>query len=136
MNNYNIQMNSNNNNIFNFGNFNNSFSNIASNNNNSNNNIISQNINSGNNQKNQFVENPVFLTFTFKKYNKQIFIDVDDNDIFQNVIIELEEKYDWLKPINGRKYFLNNREIKRNEFSKTVKNLGIVDNSNIVIVVS
>ena len=76
------------------------------------------------------------MTFTFKKYNKQIFIDVDDNDIFQNVIIELEEKYDWLKPINGRKYFLNNREIKRNEFSKTVKNLGIVDNSNIVIVVS
>ena len=126
-NNFNIQMNNN---------INKSFNNIKSNNNNLNNNIISQNINSGNNQKNQFVEKPVFLTFTFKKYNKQIFIDVDDNDIFQNVIIELEEKYDWLKSINGRKYFLNNREIKKNEFSKTVKNLGIIDNSNIVIVVS
>ena len=116
-------------------NFNNNFNNnISNNSNNQNNNIISQNNNSGNNNKS--IQKDIFLTFTFQKYNKQIFLDINANDTFSNILEELTEKYNWLNSIKGKKYFLNEREIKENEFSKTAESLGIKDNSNIVIVVA
>ena len=160
MNNNNINMNSFNNNNINMNNMNNNFNNnmfnmanfnnignnmILNQNNNSKNygsaqnnngNIISNNNNSGNNKTYAKKDDKnIFLTFTFSKNHKQIFIDVNENDIFENVIRELEEKYSWLQTFQYKTYFLDNKEIKKEDFSKTVKNLKIVDNSNIVIIV-
>ena len=88
--------------------------------------------NNGNmNNKTTNVNKTIFLTFTFEAYNKQIFIDVDENEIFQNLIKELEDKYNWLKSIKNRSYFYQSQQIKNLNLS--IKELNIPDNSNIII---
>ncbi len=101
---------------------------IVHGNNNNNNNINNQNNN------NNMRKKDIFITFTFAKYNKQIFIDVNGEDLFQNVLKELEDKYNWLKSLNGKKYFYNNEDITNSP--KTINKLKLVDNSNIVITVT
>ena len=100
--------------------------------NNMNNNIFQANNNNGNIENKAPDENKktIFLKFTFEEYNKQIFIDVDENEKFKNLIIELEEKYRWLRTIKNRTYFYLNKQINEN---LSIKELNIVDNSNIII---
>ena len=87
--------------------------------------------NKGNNSTDVKNPNTIFLTFTFEEYKKQIFYDVDANERFQNVINELEEKYDWLKSIKNRSFFYQNKPI--TNFNLSFKELNIGDNSNIII---
>ena len=78
-------------------------------------------------------EQIVFLTFTFEKYNKNIFIEVDGNDKFNEVIQKLEEKYSWLTTINNKIYYYNGNQIPN--FNLTLNELGIVDNSDIKVII-
>ena len=87
--------------------------------------------NKGNNSTDVKKPNSIFLTFTFEAYKKQIFYDVDANERFQNVINELEEKYDWFKSIKNRSFFYQNKPI--TNFNLSFKELNIGDNSNIII---
>ena len=140
-----------NNNMMNFMNVNNFNSNNNNNNvnfNNANqmnfNNINNNNIIQNNQQMNMFnnsnnnggiqgeEENPnlIFITFTFKK-GKQIYIDVDKNAKFSDVLVQLMEKYEWLNDIGKISYFFNKIQIK--DFNKTLNELGIDDNSDILI---
>ena len=76
-------------------------------------------------------QNIIMIIFTFEQYGKQIFIDMDENELFKNTINELEEKYNWLKSLNGKKFIFNGREITNQDIS--LKDLGIKDNSSIII---
>mgnify|MGYP003571550055 CR=1 FL=1 len=121
----NINQNMNNNNIQN--------NNINSNQNNMKNNVSFNNKSNINNQNCQNTETNngyIFVTFTFKKYNKQIFLDIYENMLFKDVIIQLEEKYSWLKSIKNKYYYFKDKKI---DINKTVKNLNIKDNSDIII---
>ena len=104
-------------------NFNNNF--------NFNNNMI--NNNKANNQKNNNNRvKDIFLTFTFEKYNKQNFLEVNGADLFTDVCAELEDKYSWLKDLNNRMYYyFKNTNITKQKIS--VNKFGLKDNSNIVI---
>ena len=121
----NINQNMNNNNIQN--------NNINSNQNNMKNNVSFNNKSNINNQNCQNTETNngyIFVTFTFKKYNKQIFLDIYENMLFKDVIIQLEEKYSWLKSIKNKYYYFKDKKI---DINKTVKKLNIKDNSDIII---
>jgi len=116
-------------------NSNNNINNVYSNNNkekvNKSNNITNfQNPQS--NTLNKNINNLIFLTFTFKKYNKQIFIDVLEDLLFSQVIKELEDKYNWLKKINNKLYYFEGNKLDK---SKSIKDLGIKDNSDITIII-
>ena len=116
-------------------NSNNNLNNVYSNNNkekvNKSNNITNfQNPQS--NTLNKNINNLIFLTFTFKKYNKQIFIDVLEDLLFSQVIKELEDKYNWLKKINNKLYYFEGNKLDK---SKSIKDLGIKDNSDITIII-
>ena len=107
--------------------------NINSNQNNMKNNVSFNNKSNINNQNYQNTETNngyIFVTFTFKKYNKQIFLDFYKNMLFKDVIIQLEEKYSWLKSIKNKYYYFKDKKI---DINKTVKNLNIKDNSDIII---
>ena len=78
------------------------------------------------------IEDTIFVTFTFKKNKKQIYIDISRNQTFKDAIDILNKKYEWLKKI-ARKYSLNNRIIKESEFNKTLTQLKIDENSDIII---
>ena len=78
-------------------------------------------------------EQIVFLTFTFEKYNKNIFIEVNGNDRFEEVIKKLEEKYSWLTTINNKLYIYDKKQIAN--FNMTLNELGIVDNSDIKVII-
>jgi hypothetical protein len=78
-------------------------------------------------------EQVVFLTFTFEKYNKNIFIDVDRNDEFKEVIKKLEEKYSWLTTITNKLYIYDKKQI--GNFNLTINELGMVDGSDIKVII-
>ena len=78
-------------------------------------------------------EQVVFLTFTFEKYNKNIFIDVDRNDKFIEVIKKLEEKYSWLTTITNKLYIYDKKQI--GNFNLTINELGMVDGSDIKVII-
>jgi hypothetical protein len=78
-------------------------------------------------------EQVVFLTFTFEKYNKNIFIDVDRNDKFKEVIKKLEEKYSWLTTITNKLYIYDKKQI--GNFNLTINELGMVDGSDIKVII-
>ena len=140
-NNMNNNMNNNNmiNNIDIFNNTNNNMNNFNNNQNifmnNMNNqfNMLSNNLNNNNNNQNQkrapITGKIIFIIFTLQKVGKQIFIDSNENEKFFTVIKDLEEKYEWLKTMK-RKYYFNNKEITED---KSLKDLGIKDNSDIII---
>jgi len=77
--------------------------------------------------------NSVFITFTYEPNNKQVFIDSKDNETFLDVINLLENKYNWLKKIPNKYFFYENNEIQRNQMNIRIKDLGIKDNSSIII---
>jgi hypothetical protein len=93
-----------------------------------------QNINSNNADIKNNKNDEIFVTFTFKKNGEQIYIDVDKNEKFGNALNILEHKYNWLKKIIHKKYYLGKKEIKINDFNKTLNELGIKDNSDIIII--
>jgi len=101
---------------------------ITNKSNNNNQNHQSKNLINKNNNNN----NLIFLTFTFKKYNKQIFIDVLDNILFSQVIKELQDKYAWLKKIKKKLYYFEGIELNGN---KNIKEYGIKDNSDITVII-
>ena len=122
----NNNMNMNNNNM----NMNNNFNNYNMNNNNFNNNM-NFNMNNFNNNKNNIPllkSQNIFLTFILN--GKQLFIESNQNEIFQVIISKLEKKYNWVKNINKKAYFYNNQII---NIQNTLKQLNILDNSIIYI---
>ena len=78
-------------------------------------------------------EKIVFLTFTFEKYKKNIFIEVNGNDKFEEVIKKLEEKYSWLTTIKNKQYIFDKKQI--TNYNMTLNELGIVDNSDITVII-
>ena len=122
--NFNINMNNkisnmNNTNPINFLNNNNIMNNI---------NMFDANISNFNNNNQN--ESKIILYFIFEAKKNKIFIDVNENEIFQNIIKKLEEKYEWLKSIQNRIYIYNGGVI---NYSLSIKDLKIVDNSEITI---
>ena len=73
----------------------------------------------------------IFLTFTFEKYNKQIFIDVKGNEKFGDVINQLEEKYSWFKNVKNKFYYFKGKAI--DNYNLSLDQLEIGDNSDITI---
>ena len=76
-------------------------------------------------------EQLVFLIFIIEKYNRYLFIEVNENDKFEEVIKKLEEKYSWLATINNKLYIYDKKQI--SNFNMTLNELGIVDDSEIKI---
>ena len=72
----------------------------------------------------------IFIKFTFKKV-KQIYIDVDKNSKFKDVLSQLEDKYEWLKDIENKYYIFNDKKIE--DFNQNILDLGIKDSSDIFI---
>ena len=102
--------------------------------------IVLNNLQNNNNMNNtKIIENNIahnqekfiFITFTFAKNKKQIYIDVNENDSFENTINLIEEKYNWLRNIKERTYFLKDNKI--SDYKLSLKQLGIFDNSDIII---
>ena len=151
-----------NNNVFGFNdNFNNNFNNNCGNglnnpnilgqpNTNFNNNNVNSNCGNGvfnqgvflqNNQQPQVPEaeeNTIFVTFTFKKNKKQLFIDVSPDSTFADAIFILENKYEWLKALSQRNYSIhinnnNEKPIQRRNYNTTLKDLDINESSDIWI---
>ena len=122
-----------NNNVFGFNdNFNNNF------NNNCGNGFNNQGQNNQLSQIQEAEENTIFVTFTFKKNKKQLFIDVSPDSTFADAIFILENKYEWLKALSQRNYSINinsNNEklISEEDYNKTLKDLGIKESSDIWI---
>ena len=81
----------------------------------------------------QEAENTIFVTFTFKKNKKQIYIDIGRNQTFKEALDILKNKYEWLKTIPNQKYSFNDRIIKESEFDKTITQLKIDESSDIFI---
>jgi len=121
-------------NIMNNNNFNNNLLINQNNNNNFNNNNLLMNQNN-NNFRNQEKPKPkgtiIFITFTFEKNKEQIYLDADDGESFENILLQLEDKYNWLRKIINRTYFLESKPIVNHKL--TLKQLGIVENSDISI---
>ena len=143
MNSNNMFMNNNMNMIINNQNLikNNNFANNMSNNmliqNNSNNNNVNQmNINNNNNlpkNSNLTKTKGKDMTIFFRlKNDQQFYIDVDETEIFKEVVKKLKEKNKELKDINIKEYRLNNKKIKK---KRSIKDLGIQNNSLIDIIV-
>ena len=72
----------------------------------------------------------IFIKFAFKKV-KQIYIDVDKNSKFKDVLFQLEDKYEWLKDIQNKYYIFNDKKIE--DFNQNIFELGIKDSSDIFI---
>ena len=98
-------------------------------------NIMNNNMNANNLNQESFnaEEETIFVTFTFKKNKKQIFIDINRNQTFREAIEILENKYEWYKSLPNKKYSFNNRIIRENDFNKTIKQLGINESLDIFI---
>ena len=114
---------------------NNTAMNIAFNNNNFMNNLnnnVQQNFNSNNELPPEKKENTIFVSFTYKRNNKQIFLDINQNETFGNAIIQLDKKYKSSLQNNPNIYFSNKGQI-INDFNKTLKQLHIKDSSDITI---
>ena len=98
------------------------------------NNIVNDNQNQ--NKMNQPPQNPdviIFITFTLKKTKMQMYIDVDENAIFSDATKLLEEKYEYLRNIKNKSYSYQKNIIPENNYNKTLKELNIRDNSDILI---
>ena len=87
--------------------------------------------NNSDRENNQEKEELIFVTFTFKKNKKQIYIDVDKNETFRGALIILEDKYDWLKTIPNIRYTFKNKIIRASDYGKKLCQLGIDEYSDI-----
>ena len=65
------------------------------------------------------------------KYNNMIYIDINKNTKFKEVINQLTEKYEWLSSIHIRSFMLGRNEIDENK--SCVEN-GLEDSSKIDII--
>ena len=72
----------------------------------------------------------ITLYFNFRN-DKQIYIDVDKNIKFSEVIGRLKEKYEWLKPMKILGFMINGRKIDPN---KSCAENRIEDSSKILII--
>ena len=75
-------------------------------------------------------EKEIFLTFTFKKRNEQVYIDVNGDEIFSDVIKKLEMKYQWMKDIPDKTYLYKNKKL---DIKKSINNLGLKNNYDITV---
>ena len=134
--NNNMNMMMNNQNLINNNNFHNNMrNNMLIQNNSNNNNMNQMNINNNNLQKNSNLTKTKGkdMTIFFKlKNDQQFYIDVDETEIFKDVVKKLKEKNKELKDINIKEYRLNNKKIKK---KRSIKDLGIQNNSLIDIIV-
>ena len=85
------------------------------------------NYNNFDNNKNE--DEQITLFFYFSN-NKKLYIDVDTNLSFKQVVEELHSKYLWLKNIEIISFLFEGKKI---SFDKTVKEIGLKDNSIILI---
>ena len=94
------------------------------------NNNMNQNFSQGNqvNKINQDKDMTIFFEF---KDKKQLYLDVDEKEIFKDVINRLKEKYENMKTINVKEYKFNEKII---DINKSIKQLGIINRSKISIV--
>ena len=94
-------------------------------------NIFGKSLKNNSLKSNNNSEKLLTIIFTFEKCDKHIFIEINENETFSNVIKKLEEKYEWLKYINKEiKYIYNKNEIiNRNN---TLEELRINDYSTVV----
>ena len=112
------------------------YNNIYKNANNSINNFINNNFVSNQNQNNQIdknndeIEKNIFLLFVINCNGNQreIFLDANDNDKFQDVLDELYQKYDWLNNFSFQKILYKKKEINTKE---TIKKNGLKNNAKI-----
>ena len=148
INNHNIQSNQiMNNNNFGNNNFNNQNEQINSNMNhnnlvnsnfnNNNINIKQENMKNNNNNGEEYLNyNPpgrkdeITIYFDFKN-GKQIYIDVEKNIKFSEVIERLKEKYDWLNTIKIESFLCGGKKV---DLNKTCEENNIVDSSKIFII--
>jgi len=138
--------NNNNNNMNNINNNNNNNSNSMNPYNNNNNNINNNynmnnnNINTNNNNQNLLNENKnitennknkiICLYFKFNKYNKEIYIDINEDYLFSKVIDELKKKYLWFSSVKNPKFIFNRQILDDNI---TVRQNELQDSSTITI---
>ena len=94
------------------------------------NNIINNNltVNSGGGGN---VNNEGITLFFYFSNGKELYIDVKESDSFSEVIKQLIDKYVWLKDIKILNYQFNGAII---DLAKTVKEIGLKDNSQINII--
>ena len=84
-----------------------------------------------NNMYNSKDKKEIILYFTLKSNGKEIFIDTDDCKTFSDIVVQIIEKYEWaVHKIDENKLFFNNKKI---DCRKTPKQLGIVDESRIIV---
>ena len=69
--------------------------------------------------------------FFYFSNGKELYIDVKESDSFSEVIKQLIDKYVWLKDIKILNYQFNGAII---DLAKTVKEIGLKDNSQINII--
>ena len=139
----NNHMNNMSNNIMQFNNNINNMNMMGNNNisNMNNNMMLNNNMNSFNrnmnNQNQPFPEqeeskNSIFITFTYPKRG-QVYLDVDKNQTFTEVIKLLKNKYEWVNSIKNPKYSVNGRQILPGQFITPINKLGIEECTDISI---
>ena len=112
-------------------------------NNNMNNNMnmnmfVNNNMNNNMNNQNQPFpdqeesKNSIFITFTYPKRG-QVYLDVDRNQIFTEVIRLLKNKYEWVNSIKNPKYSVNGKPILPSQFNLPINKLGIEESTDISI---
>ena len=69
--------------------------------------------------------------YFFLTNGKQIYIDINKNTKFYEVINQLKEKYEWLYSVKIKRFIYNNKEI---DFGKTCEENGIKDSALISII--
>ena len=72
----------------------------------------------------------ITLYFQFSN-GKELYLNVKESDYFNHVKKELYNKYSWLKNINIIGFIFNGVNISEN---KTVKENGLIDNSQILMI--
>ena len=93
-------------------------------------NSVNPNIENNNNNGPSTNDDEITIYFNFRN-DKQIYLDVNKNIKFNEVINQLKEKYEWLKPIKILGYVINGRSI---EMNKSCAENGIEDSSKILII--
>ena len=123
-----------NNNNYNNNNYNNKNYNHKNNNINNINSDISENKNILNENNNNIWDssqnNLLCLFFHFEEYNKDIYIDIKEEETFSKAIEELKYKYSWLKKLKNLSYVFGGKEIDQN---KNIKELELKDTDKVII---
>lgn len=89
-----------------------------------------------NNINNYGKRSPMFVTFAFAKYNKQIFFDANKRAMFEQCINKMCEGYNWIKLAENKTYYLKVKLIKENKYKEILENFKIKDDININIIIN